>query len=923
MSAAGNNAYVAFIASVVSAGANTVTVTVGGAAVQYWDLEILEYTASILDNAVIATGNSSTLSSGNITTSGTNETLVMGGNGQAPHTLTPDGTFTVRLQETNIWFACVADKSAAVPATYSGSFNSVSSAQWFCAIVALQGPVPPIITSLNPASGSTSGGESIWITGTGFTGTTAVHFGANSATFFFVNPNILVATSPANSPSSVGITVTTLLGTCAPSQFLYDSPPTSVLGEVVLNGKYLGTPGSYPSETRYIQYVFDANELTCWDGPDAQNDWVGIDAGVASKLTRFRLSPKPGLEDRSISGQIQASNDVTFTTGVVNIGGGGIFTRPLSGQLLNEYLLTNPGTNYRYFRWLSQGGASYGGIADLELLSNYIPGMVSRCAPVTFSPNGGVYDLPIAVTLSSLTSSALIYYTTDGSIPSSGSSLYNGPFVTQSSVITAIAILPGLSDSRVTSQRFTIGDQIISTNVLVDSNRGARVWAVSPVFMLDPVSKKWYMYGDNNDTPSVYTAPGAFMAHNIYSSSDLLNWKYEGNFGGPGPGLANGGNQTYDNRVEVIYNAKNNNYVCWITVAFTFSSTVYTSPSPTGPWTFFTTYGTLDGFDCAGDVGLFIDPADGVTAYLLRLCDTQNHIGITRLNSDYTQTDGVHSVYYPNNGSNPFGGSREQMRMFSRNGVYFWMTSGTTGWAPNTNLYVTSNSPLGPIWSAPVNPFQNVSVQQTPEEVHANVVPTYLNSYDSQVNNFLYIPGRNAYIYTGDRWGIVQPPPSDTPANDNFLGHRVLFLPISFPTNTTMTITWNDSWSFDESFTSSNPPLAAIALSITDSGFATWSNQELTPCNIYIDGANDVFFTKNVISTLLPTGSSFVQVPFNRLAYRIRSVNSGGSSVSNYFSFKKSIFEGSLLGFSPSQVSSIQRIWNERFNIPPNLPKPL
>ena len=39
----------------------------------------------------------------------------------------------------------------------------------------------PTVTGVNPTAGSTSGGTSVTITGCGFTGATAVHFGANSA----------------------------------------------------------------------------------------------------------------------------------------------------------------------------------------------------------------------------------------------------------------------------------------------------------------------------------------------------------------------------------------------------------------------------------------------------------------------------------------------------------------------------------------------------------------------------------------------------------------------------------------------------------------------------------------------------------------------------------------------------------------------
>ncbi len=42
------------------------------------------------------------------------------------------------------------------------------------------------VTAVSPAAGSTVGGTLVTITGTNFTGATAVHFGATAATLFMV-----------------------------------------------------------------------------------------------------------------------------------------------------------------------------------------------------------------------------------------------------------------------------------------------------------------------------------------------------------------------------------------------------------------------------------------------------------------------------------------------------------------------------------------------------------------------------------------------------------------------------------------------------------------------------------------------------------------------------------------------------------------
>ena len=57
---------------------------------------------------------------------------------------------------------------------------------------------PPPVTNVNPKTGPTSGGTSVTITGTNFSGATAVSFGSNAAGYFTVNIATLnTATTPA------------------------------------------------------------------------------------------------------------------------------------------------------------------------------------------------------------------------------------------------------------------------------------------------------------------------------------------------------------------------------------------------------------------------------------------------------------------------------------------------------------------------------------------------------------------------------------------------------------------------------------------------------------------------------------------------------------------------------------------------------
>ncbi|HEX5762693.1 MAG TPA: IPT/TIG domain-containing protein, partial [Solirubrobacterales bacterium] len=77
----------------------------------------------------------------------------------------------------------------------------------------------PAITDVDPDKGPTAGGNSVTITGTGFTGTTGspgVKFGANNATGYTVDSDTqITATAPAGSAGTVDVTVTTAGGTSA------------------------------------------------------------------------------------------------------------------------------------------------------------------------------------------------------------------------------------------------------------------------------------------------------------------------------------------------------------------------------------------------------------------------------------------------------------------------------------------------------------------------------------------------------------------------------------------------------------------------------------------------------------------------------------------------------------------------------------
>ena len=89
---------------------------------------------------------------------------------------------------------------------------------------------------------------------------------------------------------------------------------------------------------------------------------------------------------------------------------------------------------------------------------NSLPG-IPALAPLTLEPAGGEFSGPISVTVLPPDANAAIYYTLDGSLPTTSSLEYSGPinlFLTSSATVTANAFETGYTNSIAVNGLFTI-----------------------------------------------------------------------------------------------------------------------------------------------------------------------------------------------------------------------------------------------------------------------------------------------------------------------------------------------------------------------------------------------------------------------------------------------------------------------------------
>lgn len=325
---------------------------------------------------------------------------------------------------------------------------------------------------------------------------------------------------------------------------------------------------------------------------------------------------------------------------------------------------------------------------------------------------------------------------------------------------------------------------------------------------------KYYWYGENRPARGFTTEVGV----EVYSSSDLMNWEDEG------VALAVSDEAGHDiergcimERPKVVRNPKTGKFVMLFHLELKGQGYAAArvgfaeSDSPVGPFRFIRSLrpnagkwpvdfsrrdirkakklkeadykewwtpewreaireGLLLARDVPGgqmsrDMTVYVD--DDGKAYHIYSAEENLTLNIAELADDYLDYTGRYVRVAP-------GGQNEAPAIFKRDGVYWMITSGCTGWAPNEARMFKATSLWGP-WEQLPSPFVGKDAKK---------------SFHTQGTYIFKVEGtEDGFVFMADRWNPR-----------SLKNSRHIWLPIDFEADGTPVIRWVDGWSPVERF---------------------------------------------------------------------------------------------------------------------------
>lgn len=351
---------------------------------------------------------------------------------------------------------------------------------------------------------------------------------------------------------------------------------------------------------------------------------------------------------------------------------------------------------------------------------------------------------------------------------------------------------------------FKYSDQPIRSGEIWPDDRGEHINAHGGGILVHDGT--FYWFGEHKSERS----SSAYVGVTCYSSKDLVNWKYEG------VALAVEDDPESDitsgcvlERPKVIYNEATGKFIMWFHLELkghgydAARAGVAISDNVTGPYTFLrservnagilaegTSQADIDRFagaeegqawtdewvqnakdgffyardfeggQMARDMTLYVD--DDGKAYHIFSSEENLTLDIAELTQDYTAHSGRYIRVAPT-------GHNEAPAIFKRNGTYWMITSGCTGWAPNAARMFSAPSIFGP-WTQHDNPCRGDKSEIT---------------YGGQSTFILPVPGKkDLYMFMADIWRPEHP-----------IDARYIWLPIQFDEAGVPFLEWMDEWS--------------------------------------------------------------------------------------------------------------------------------
>lgn len=240
---------------------------------------------------------------------------------------------------------------------------------------------------------------------------------------------------------------------------------------------------AFPSKIKSVAITHSgtARSTTIWGSPNGK-DWTSIETGNGSITGDFTGGSYYYFKITRASNAAywtqvvityEATHTLTYSSDNGTISGVsyGTTTAVTSGASVAEggkvTLTATPASGYAFTGWSVEGtGSSLSststnpttftmGTANATVTANFE--VSSTVANPTFSVIAGTYSENQSVELNCPTDGATIYYTTDGTDPTTSSTEYAGAIsVTKTTTIKAIAIKDGLTDSGIASATYTL-----------------------------------------------------------------------------------------------------------------------------------------------------------------------------------------------------------------------------------------------------------------------------------------------------------------------------------------------------------------------------------------------------------------------------------------------------------------------------------